>query len=104
MGDCPSPSSRSWWMEGECQSLMCLMAWRDIDIDKDIDKSVEGEGTEESTGEAISGALLRAGQRVKRKTNRLFLRSFAPDGLRKKGEAALSISWVLNQPETTCQK
>ena len=33
MGDCPSPSSRSWWMEGECQSLMCLMAWRDIDID-----------------------------------------------------------------------
>ena len=34
MGDCPSPSSRSWWMEGECQSLMCLMAWRDIDIDK----------------------------------------------------------------------
>ena len=31
MGDCPSPSSRSRWMEGECQSLMFLMAWRDID-------------------------------------------------------------------------
>ena len=31
MGDCPSPSSRSWWMEGECQSLMCLMAWSDIE-------------------------------------------------------------------------
>ena len=33
MGDCESPSSRSWWMEGECQRLMCLMTWRDIDID-----------------------------------------------------------------------
>ena len=34
MGDCQSPGSGSWWMEGECQSpIMRIMAWRDIDID-----------------------------------------------------------------------
>ena len=38
MGDGQSPSSRSWWMEGGCQSLMCLMAWRDIDIDMKSNK------------------------------------------------------------------
>ena len=36
MGDCQSASSRSWWTEGECQSLMCLIAWRDIDLDIDM--------------------------------------------------------------------
>ena len=29
MSDCQSSSSKSKWMEGECQSFMCLMTWWD---------------------------------------------------------------------------
>ena len=32
MGDCQSLSSRSWWMERQYQSLICLMGWRDITL------------------------------------------------------------------------
>ena len=33
MDDCHSFSSKPKWMERECQSLMCLMARRDIEIE-----------------------------------------------------------------------
>ena len=36
MDDCQSFSSKPKWMERECQSLMCLMVKRDIEIERDI--------------------------------------------------------------------
>ena len=36
MGDCQSFSSKPKWMERECQSLMCLMARRDIEIENHL--------------------------------------------------------------------
>ena len=34
MDDCQSFSSKPKWMERECQSLMCLTARRDIEIER----------------------------------------------------------------------
>ena len=36
MDDCQSFSSKPKWMERECQSLMCLMTRRDIEIEIEI--------------------------------------------------------------------
>ena len=39
MDECQSFSSKPKWMERECQSLMCLMARRDIEIERETSKT-----------------------------------------------------------------